>query len=66
VSARKFSLTLPFGSKNALPFYSPVGRTKGHARLGGFLMAKTGTVLKKGKKLAAAKTLVSMASLRKA
>jgi hypothetical protein len=29
-------------------------------------MAKTGTVLKKGKKLAAAKTLVSMASLRKA
>ena len=29
-------------------------------------MAKTGTVLKKGKKLAPAKSLVSMTSLRKA
>lgn len=41
------------------------GRTKGRRGAGGLSMAKTGTILKKGKKLAAAKSLMTTVTLRK-
>jgi len=46
--------------------HRPEGSTRGHSESGGTTMAKTGTVLKKGKRLAAAKSLMATVSLRKA